>query len=42
MSVNIQTANGLKLLADKTTKETIKAALGYTPKNITKYECGFN
>ena len=33
MSVNIQTANGLKLLADKTTKETIKTALGYTPAN---------
>lgn len=42
MSVNIQTANGLKLLADKTTKEIIRTVLSYTPKNITKYECGFN
>ena len=33
MAVNIQTANGLMLLADKTTKQTIEAALGYTPAN---------
>lgn len=31
MSVNIQTKDGLKVLADKTTKKTIKNALGYTP-----------
>jgi hypothetical protein len=48
MSINIQTATGLKVLADKTTKETIKAALGYTPAdeaslnlpNITDDESG--
>lgn len=34
MSVNIQTSNGLKKLADKTTKKTIKEALGYTPTSI--------
>lgn len=33
MSINIQTVNGLKVLADKTTKDTIKAALGYNPAN---------
>ena len=33
MSVNIQTDNGLKQIADKTTKKKIKEVLGYTPAN---------
>lgn len=33
MSINIQTPDGLKKLADKTTKKNIKEALGYVPSN---------
>lgn len=33
MSINIQTANGLKKFADRTTKQNIKNALGYLPLN---------
>ena len=33
MSVNVKTKNGLKKLADVTSKETIEEALGYTPAN---------
>lgn len=38
MSVNIQTSNGLKKIADKTTKKTIKEALGYIPVPISVEE----
>ena len=41
MSINIQTSDGLKKLADKTTKKNIKEALGYIPSytpNINDYD----
>lgn len=38
MAINIQTENGLLLLADKTTKQTIEAALGYTPVKSSEIE----
>jgi hypothetical protein len=50
MSINIKTETGLKILADKTTKATIEAALGYLPaqkseledKYLSKSEASYN
>lgn len=38
MSVNVQTKNGLKQIADKTTKKNILKVLGYTPANKESLE----
>ena len=42
MSVNVKTKDGLKKLADVTSKETIKEALGYTPANPDEIVIDYN